>query len=172
MFDIKALSKISYGIYIITSRIKEKNAGCLVNTVFQLTAKPVRVGVSVSKDNQTHDAILESGTVAINVVDEQAESPLLGRFGYRSGRDFDKFEGVNFTKDANGNALLSDGIITNISCRVVDKLDMGSHTLFLCEVTDAENIKDGAAMTYNYYREVKKLQSSKFAPTYVESPKV
>ena len=167
MFDITALFKLSYGIYFITGHDGDKNAGCLVNTVFQLTAEPVRVGVSVSKQNQTHDFICAGGTVAVNVVSEAAEGPLLGRFGYRSGRDFNKFEGVSFHKDCNGDAYIDEGVLAQFSCKVIDKVDIETHTMFICEVVDAGEVKEGIPMTYNYYREVKKLQSSKFAPTYV-----
>lgn len=172
MFDITALFKLSYGIYLITAHDGDKNAGCLVNTVFQLTAEPIRVGVSVSKENQTHEFIRAGGTVCVNVAGETAGSPVLGRFGYRSGRDFDKFEGLKYHSDANGDAVIDeDGIIAQFSCKVVDSLDMDTHTMFLCEVTGASPVKAGEPMTYNYYREVKKLQSSKFAPTYVAPDK-
>lgn len=167
MLDITSLFQLSYGIYLITAHDGDKNAGCLVNTVFQITAEPIRVAVSVSKENQTHEYIRAGGTVAVNVVDEQAESPLLGKFGYRSGRELDKFAGLACRRDENGDMLIEEGIVSQFSCKVLKELDMDTHTIFVCDVTAGQIVKAGTPMTYNYYREVKKLQSSKFAPTYV-----
>lgn len=165
--DISALFQLSYGIYLITAHDGEKSAGCLVNTVFQITAEPIRVAVSVAKANQTHDYITAGGTVAVNVVGEQAPSPLLGKFGYRSGRDLDKFADTPCHKDLHGDMLIDEGVLAQVSCKVVNALDMDTHTIFVCDVLGAENVAQGTPMTYNYYREVKKLKSSKFAPTYV-----
>lgn len=167
MLDITALFELSYGIYIITAHSGEHHGGCLVNTVFQVTAEPVRIAVSVSKQNETYELIEKSRTLAVNVMGESAESGLLGRFGYRSGREFDKFAGVNFTCDENGDAVLKEpGVIARLSCRVCGSVDVDTHTIFLCEVTDAQKLKDETPMTYNYFRDVKKLKASKHAPTY------
>ncbi|WP_312643918.1 flavin reductase family protein [Hydrogenoanaerobacterium sp.] len=171
MLDITALFKLSYGIYLITAHDGDKNAGCLVNTVFQITAEPVRVGVSVSKENQTHCYIRAGGTIAVNVVDEKAASPLLGKFGYRTGRDIDKFAETKCHKDIHGDMYIDEGVVSQFSCKVVKEVDMDTHTIFICDVVDSNIVCDGAPMTYNYYREVKKLQSSKFAPTYVNLAK-
>lgn len=166
--DISALFKLSYGIYLITSHDGETNAGCLVNTVFQITAEPVRIGVSVSKQNQTHEAIEASGSIAVNIVGETAASPLLGKFGYRTGREIDKFAELKCHKDSNGDMYIDEhGIIAQFSCKVLKAVDMDTHTIFICDVTDAQHVQEGEAMTYDYYREVKRLKSSKFAPTYV-----
>lgn len=166
--DISALFKLSYGIYLITAHDEEKNAGCLVNTVFQITAEPIRIGVSVSKQNQTHEMIEAGKTIAVNVVGEQTEGPLLGKFGYRSGRDVDKFAGIKSHKDHNGDIFIDEaGILSQFSCKVVNAVDMDTHTIYICDVTDAEIVGEGEPMTYNYYRDVKKLKSSKFAPTFV-----
>ncbi|WP_343252999.1 flavin reductase family protein [Ligaoa zhengdingensis] len=168
MLDITALFQLSYGIYLITAHDGDKNAGCLVNTVFQITAEPVRVAVSVSKQNQTHEFIRAGGTVAVNVVGEDCPSPLLGKFGYRTGREIDKFADLNCRKDPNGDVYIDEGILTQFSCKVIDEVDMDTHTIFICDVTDSNVVRQGQPMTYQYYRGVKKLQSSKFAPTYVK----
>lgn len=172
MVDITALFKLSYGIYLITSHDGEDKAGCLVNTVFQLTAEPVKVGVSVAKANATHDMIVKSGTVGISVVGESAETKLLGKFGYRSSRDIDKFADTKYHLDSNGDALIDEGTICQLSCKVENIVDMGTHSFFVCEVTEAIKMSDAPAMTYQYFRDVKKGQSSKYAPTYVDPVKL
>ena len=165
--DITALFQLSYGIYIITAHDGQKQGGCLVNTVFQITAEPVGLAVSVSKHNQTHEFILKSKSVAVNIVGEDADTGLLGRFGYRTGYEFEKFSGIAFSADENGDALLNEpGIIAQVSCRVTKQIDMDTHTIFICEATNACNTRPGVPMTYNYFRDVKKLKASKYAPTY------
>ena len=147
--------------------------GCLVNTVFQLTAEPVRIGVSVAKANATHEAIEKKGTLAVTVVSEAADYHLLGPFGYRSSREVDKFEGIKYHDDENGNPLIDVNAVSQLSCTVENSIDMGTHTLFVCRVDGAECVEnpDGAPMTYDFYRTVRKGHSSKYAPTYVEPSK-
>lgn len=167
MVDITSLFNLSYGIYLLGVHNGKKLGGCLVNTVFQLTAEPARIGVSVAKANQTHEFIMNSGTVAVTVVDEQCESKLLGTFGYRSGRDVDKYDKVKYHIDLHKDPLIDEGAVAHISCKVVKAVDIDTHTLFICEVVESVNCENKTPMTYNYYREVKKGQSSKYAPTYV-----
>ena len=168
MFDITALFKLSYGVYLLGARDPErpgKLGGCLVNTVFQLTAEPIRVGVSVAKANQTHDFVLKSGTVAVTAVGEEAESSLLGVFGYRTGFEVDKFAQIPYDLDQNGDPWVKDGAVGHYACRVEQTVDLETHTLFVCAVEDAR-ANGGSPMTYNYFRQVKRLKSSKYAPTY------
>ena len=165
--DITALFNISYGIYLLGVHNGKKLGGCLVNTVFQITADPVRVGVSVAKANQTHEFIMNSGTVSVTIVDESCDSKLLGTFGYRSGRELDKFKDVPYHLDQHNDPLIDLNAVAHLSCKVVQAVDIDTHTLFICDVTSAENCQHKNPMTYNYYREVKKGQSSKYAPTYV-----
>lgn len=168
MYDITALFKISYGIYLLGARDPEEPGrlgGCLVNTVFQLTAEPIRVGVSVAKANQTHEFIEKSRTLAITVAGEDIPTPVLGVFGYRTGRDVDKFKSLRYRLDCHGDPLMEEGAVAHYSCQVEQLVDMDTHTLFVCAVVDAA-AGEGVPMTYNYFREVKRLKSSKYAPTY------
>ena len=172
--DPTALFKISYGIYLIGATGEDgKKSGCLVNTVFQLTANPARIGVSVAKGNMTHDVIEKKGTVAVTVIGEAADYHLLGPFGYRSSRDVDKFEGVAYHIDVHGDPLVDEHAVSQLSCTVEKAVDMDTHTLYICRVDEAENVPepDSEQMTYKFYREVRKGHSSKFAPTYVEPSK-
>lgn len=167
--DITAMFKLSYGIYLVCVDNEGKKTGCLVNTVFQLTADPVRIGVSVAKGNMTHDEIVKKGSIGVTVVGESADYHVLGPFGYRSSRDTDKFEGVPYHLDVNANPLIDVHAVSHISCTVENAVDMDTHTLFVCRVDDAQNVESAdEPMTYKFYREVRKGRSSKYAPTYVD----
>ena len=170
--DITALFQLSYGIYLITSHDTDQKAGCLVNTVFQLTAEPVQIGVSVAKENQTHSVIEKSGTLAVLVMEENAPTKLLGTFGYRTGRDLDKFTEQKWEADCHGDPVTDAGVLAQLSCHVVKSVDLQTHTLFLCEVQEARNVGEGTPMTYRYYRDVKKGKAGKYAPTYVAPEKL
>ena len=173
--DITALFSLSYGIYLLGAHDKdrpEQKGGCLVNTVFQLTAEPIRVGVSVAKENRTHEMIMSTGTVSVTVMDEGASTKLLGTFGYRSCKNWDKFDGVRWHEDLHGDPLIDENAVTHLSCKVSQIVDIQTHSLFICDVVDAVKISEDPAMTYNYYRTVKKGQSSKYAPTYVDPSKL
>lgn len=173
MIDITALFTLSYGIYLICADDGETRAGCLVNTVFQLTAEPIRVCVSVSKQNQTHDVIAKKRSVCISVMGQEAPTKLLGTFGYWSGRDKDKFAASpRFHCDAQGNPAIDEGCIAQMSCEVREMVDVETHTLFICDVIAAQKVGTDTPMTYQYFREVKKGQSSKYAPTYVDPAKL
>ncbi len=170
--DISAMFKLSYGIYLICTENEGKRRGCLVNTVFQLTAEPVRIGVSVAKGNMTHDEIVKKGSIGVTVMGESADYHILGPFGYRSSRDVDKFEGVPHHMDINGNPLIDVNAVSQISCTVEKAIDMDTHTLFVCRVDDAQNVEStDEPMTYKFYRDVRKGHSSKYAPTYVDPSK-
>lgn len=175
MVDITALFSLSYGIYLLGAHDADqpdKKAGCLVNTVFQLTAEPVRIGVSVAKANHTHDFIIKGGTVSVTVMDQEADTKLLGVFGYRSGRDVEKYSDVAYHLDEHGDPLIDQNAIAHLSCTVKEVVDMDTHSLFVCDVTTAVKLNENTPMTYNYFREVKKGKSSKFAPTYVDPSKL
>ncbi len=175
MVDITALFSLSYGIYLLGAHDPdqpEKKAGCLVNTVFQLTADPIQVGVSVAKANQTHDYIMAGGTVSVMVMGEEAETKLLGTFGYRSGRDFDKYGQIDYQIDEHGDPLISESAVAHLSCTVNQVVDLDTHSLFVCNVTQAVKLSDGQPMTYNYFRNVKKGKSSRYAPTYIDPAKL
>ena len=170
--DITSLFNISYGIYYISAEYQGQKSACLVNTVFQLTAEPIRVAVSVSKQNQTHDTILNKGSVAGTVVGTEAETANLGLLGYRTGREVDKFAALHTKTDCLGNPVILDDCVSYFSCKVEKTVDLDTHTVFICSVEDGEVVdKEAVPMTYNYYRQVKKLKSSKFAPTYVDESK-
>jgi flavin reductase (DIM6/NTAB) family NADH-FMN oxidoreductase RutF/rubredoxin len=171
LYDIKAIQQICYGIYVIGSKKDDKVNGQIANTVFQITAEPATVAVSINKQNLTHEFILESKVFFISILSKEAPMTLIGRFGFRSGRDEDKFEGVNFKSGATGAPMLLESTTGCMECEVISATDVGTHTIFVGKVVDCEMVGGGEPMTYAYYREVKGGKSPKTAPTYVAPEK-
>ena len=170
--DRKALFNISYGLYVVSaSDGNGRKSGFVGNTVFQITSKPPRLAVGVSRDNFTHGVIVDSGSLAISVLSRNAELPLIQTFGYKSSRDIDKFADLAFRPGDNGAPLVTEGTYAWFECSVSRILELETHDIFICEVT-AANVADGGGspMTYEYYREVLKGKAPKNAPTFVEQP--
>lgn len=162
----KALQKLSYGVYLVTTSYNGKPYGCVANSAMQITSAPAQIAISINHDNATHDQIAQSGKFALAILATDTDPALIGGFGYRSSRDADKFAGVSCTeKDG---MPVPDGAMAWITCRVVKLMDAGTHTIFLGEVTDCDlNREDGIPMTYQFYHSVIKGASPKNAPTYI-----
>ncbi len=148
----EALFKLSYGLFILTSKSGDKQNGCIVNTVSQVTDTPLQISVTVNKSNLTHDMIKESGLLNVSVISESADFSLFERFGFKSGRNTDKFENFeNFIISKNGVAYVYGGINAIISGEVVNTIDLGTHTQFICKVVDSFSLNEEKSMTYQYY---------------------
>lgn len=167
----KALERISYGMYILTSRKGGKLNGQIVNAVLQTTADPVTITVCVSHDNLTHEFIEESRVFTLSILSESAPIGLIAGFGYRSGRDFDKFEGISFREGQNGVPIVLDSTVAFLECELIDQMDLGSHTVFAGRVVGGDVLSDETPMTYAYYHTVKGGKSPKNAPNYVSVEK-
>jgi flavin reductase (DIM6/NTAB) family NADH-FMN oxidoreductase RutF/rubredoxin len=148
-----ALFKISYGLYIVTSLDGDKINGQCCNTFFQITSDPARVAVGINKSNYTHQFIENSGKVGIGILGQTGHD-LVRNFGYRSGRDSNKFEGISYTKGETGVPIITD-CIAFLEGQVVDKMDCGTHTLFLIDVLSGDLHSDAEPMTYAYFRQTK-----------------
>ena len=152
--DNKVMYSLSYGLFVLTARRDGKDNGCIINTAIQVTAKPNRIVIAVSKDNYTHDMVKETERFALSVLSEKADFELFKRFGYQSGRDVDKFAGFGATvRGADGILHLTSGTSAWLSCEVVSATDLGSHTLFLADVLDGEILSDVPSVTYAYYQQ-------------------
>ena len=150
--DIRALFKISYGLYVVSANENGKDNGCIINTFSQVTDTPLQISVTVNKSNLTHDMIMESGLLNVSVISESADFSLFERFGFKSGRDTDKFENFeNFIISKNGVAYVYGGINAIISGEVVNSIDLGTHTQFICKVVDSFSLNNEKSMTYQYY---------------------
>lgn len=152
MKNEKAMYTLTYGLFILTARRGEKDNGCIVNTVGQVTVTPNRVTVTVDKKNLTHDMILETGEFTVSVLSEKAKFDLIRRFGFQSGRDVDKFAGFSGAQQGeSGVPYVTEGCNAWMSCRVVSTVDLGTHTLFLADVTDGDMLSGEPSLTYAYY---------------------
>ena len=149
----KAMYAISYGLFVVTARRGDFDNGCITNTVTQVTSEPNRISVAVNKANYTCGMIQESGVFTASVISQEATFALFQRFGFQSGRDADKFEGFGRVKRAeNGTLIVTEGTNAWITARVEQMIDLGSHMLFIAEVTDMDVLSDAPSATYGYYQ--------------------
>ena len=149
--DSSALFKIGYGLYVVTTNDGEKDNGLIVNTVMQLTSSPERVAVTVNKANYSHDTIKDTGKMNVNCLSTEAPFKVFEAFGFKSGRDTDKFKDCSPNRSENGLAVLPRYINMFMSLSVVDYIDLGTHGMFICSLTEAKVISDAETMTYSYY---------------------
>lgn len=151
--DKKALYKLTYGLFILTSKQGEKENGCIINTAAQVTSEPNRISIAVNKSNFTHDMVLASGKFNVSVLSQDAEFSLFKHFGFQSGRDVDKFADFKDADHAeNGIAFITKGTNAYFSAEVEQTIDLGSHTLFIASVTDMKVISDALSASYDYYQ--------------------
>ena len=150
-FDIKALFNIGYGLYVVTSNDGSKDNGAIINAVMQITDNPNRLAVCINKKNYTHDVVKNSGKMNINILDESAPFSVFENFGFRSGRDCNKFENVDNFRAKNGIVVLTEYLNSFISLEVEQYVDVETHGMFICKVTDARTMYDTPTMTYSYY---------------------
>lgn len=149
---MNAMNLLSYGLFVLTAKEGEKNNGCIVNTVQQVTSQPNQICVAVNKGNLTHDMIVATKEFAVSVISEAADFAIFKRFGFQSGREVDKFDGFEGYKVAeNGIAYVTEGTNSYICAKVVMTQDLGTHTLFIAEVTKAEVLSEVPSATYSYY---------------------
>jgi len=160
--DITALFKLSYGVFMLSTKSGDKVNGCITNTCMQVASNPTRVAISVLNTNYTCDLLKESGVFALSILDETVTFETIKYFGFQSGRDVDKMSELPLPTDVNGIPYLGWQTCSVISARVISKEDLGSHTLFIAEVEDAVKINDHAPLTYaDYQSKVKPKQAKK-----------
>ena len=144
--------KLSYGLFVLTAKDGEKDNGCIINTVTQLTDTPKRITIAVNKKNATHDMIKKTGEFNVSVLSTDVPFSVFEHFGFQSGRDVDKFAGYEgVERSANGLYYLTEAVNAVISAKVVETKDYDTHTLFVAEVTEARVISDVPSVTYQYY---------------------
>jgi flavin reductase (DIM6/NTAB) family NADH-FMN oxidoreductase RutF len=165
--DRRAFRDLSYGLYIVTSREGERLNGQIVNTVIQVTSEPPRVAVIINKQNLTHAFITQSGVFGVSVLDDTATMTFIGPFGFRSGRDVDKFAALPFKKGSTGVPLITEHSLSLLEAKVSDCVDLGTHSIFIGDVVFSEVLKTGKPLTYHFYHEVLKGKSPPNAPTFM-----
>ena len=145
------MTKISYGLYVVTVRNGNRANGCVINTLQQVTSSPERVSICVNKADHTEYMIRSSGEFNVSVLDEGAQFGLFTRFGFATGRWENKFYGYTAPRAANGIPYIKEGACAYLCCKVVKTVDLGTHTLFIAETDGGEVLSDRAPMTYAYY---------------------
>ena len=165
--DKKVLRNLSYGVYVVTSRDKDKNVGCIANSIMQVTSNPSVIAVSINHDNYTNKVIKENNKFGVSILKETTDAKIIGTFGFKSSKDNDKFDGINFKEISEIPVL--ENTCGYMVCKVIDTMETSTHTIFLGEVIEADDYSTENAMTYKYYHENLKGSSPKNAPTYEET---
>ncbi len=149
--DPSALYSIGYGLYVVTTNDGNKDNGLILNTVTQVSDNPTRIAVCINKQNYSYNTICKTGILNVNCLTVDAPFSVFERFGFQSGRNINKFEGMPFSRSSNGLAVLNENINACISLEVVEQVDMGSHGMFICTVTQSQKFSGAETMTYGYY---------------------
>ena len=153
--NTKAMYKLSYGLFVCTAVRGGRANGCIINTAIQVASEPNRISVAINKANFTHDMVKETGACNISVISQDASFELFKHFGFQSGRDVDKFADYpkeNYQQADNGIPYIVTGTNAYFSLKVVETVDLGSHTLFICEPTFMTVLSDVPSVTYEYYQ--------------------
>lgn len=143
---------LSYGLFVLTANSYGKDNGCVINTATQVTTSPNTITIAVNKDNLTHDMIKESGKFNLSILSEDVSFSTIKSFGFQSGRDNDKLIEIEYARSKNGITYLTMGVNGYISGKVINTLDLGSHTLFIASVEDGDILGDKPSATYSYYQ--------------------
>lgn len=146
--------KFSYGLFVVSAREDEKDGGCIINTAIQVTENPFQVAITINKANHTHDMIMRTNKCNLSFLSEKCSFDVFKRFGFQSGRDVDKFEGYEgAARAANGIMYLNDENVNGMmSVKVTQTIDLGTHTMFIGEVSASEVLDDANSCTYTYYQ--------------------
>ncbi|MGI6226992.1 MAG: flavin reductase [Peptococcales bacterium] len=169
--DTKALHKLNYGLYVVGSIKDNVVNGQIANTVFQISSDPVTVAISINKGNLTNEFIKASKVFSISILDKRAPLNFIGNFGFKSGRDIDKYKTIQYKPGITGAPVLLEQTVCNLEAEVIDSIEVETHTVFIGKVVDAQVISEGEPMTYAYYHQVKRGSVPKEAPTYIKKEK-
>ena len=158
---------LSYGVYIVSCKNGEKYTGCTVNSIMQITSSPASIALSVNRENYTNSCISLNKKFAVSILSEKSLPLAIGTFGFRSGRDFDKFSVIeHFCKD--DLPIIKDAC-GYLICEIENKIETSTHTVFIARVLDGDVLNSEIPMTYSYYHNVIKGTSPKTAPTYIQN---
>lgn len=156
----------SYGVYVVSTLDGERPTGCVANSIMQITSSPATVAVSMNHNNFTNSCIETSGKFSVSILSESSAPELIGHFGFQSGKNINKFDTIDYDT-IDGLPVLKDAC-GYITCKIIDKMETTTHTVFLGEVIEGDVLSKEPAMTYAYYHNVVKGKSPKNAPTYIE----
>ena len=149
--DNTAFFKLSYGLFVVTVHEGDKDNGCITNTVVQQTTTPNRISVTINKNNYTHDMIKRTGVFNVSVLSEKSKFETFKHWGFQSGKDVDKTVGITYFRLENGVIYIVDGVNAVMCAKVEQEVDLGTHTMFIAEVTDAFSTEEDSSATYAFY---------------------
>ena len=165
--DATALYKFQSGLYVVSAATEDDYGACVINTGLQVTAQPLQVMVAVNKQNYTQGVIAKAGHFALCPITEEADMPYIGRFGFRTSTEFAKFEGIEKAETVLGDPYTPVAAACVIACEVVQTVDVGTHTIFVGEVKDAQVLSGATPMTYAYYHSTLKGKTPPKASSYI-----
>ncbi len=164
--DKKVFRNLSYGVYVVTSKEKDKNVGCIANSAMQVTSSNPTIAVSINHDNYTNKVIKETKKFGLSILKETSNPNIIGEFGFKSSKNNDKFETIDY-EEIEGIPVITDSC-GKMVLEVIDMMETDTHTVFLGKVIEADGYTSDSPMTYKYYHEKLKGISPKNAPTYQE----
>ncbi len=171
--NLEAFFKMTYGIYLVSSKSGEELCGYIANTVFQVTAEPPQIAISCHKSNISAKIIESSGVFSVSVLDKETDAGLVGLFGYQTGNEDKKFERVKYTYGVTGSPIILTHSIAYFECEVVDKFDVGTHYLFIGKVVENKLLEsEKEPLTYDFFRSELKLMAPERAPTFIDKTKL
>lgn len=168
MIDTHALADMTYGLFIVGAKKEEKFNAMIANSVFQVTAEPPKIAIALNKQSLTHDYIKETGLFCVQPIAQEANMLFLGNFGFRTGKNYDKFAKVSYKLSSQGLPIVLENTLSWMSVKVNQTIDLGTHTMFIGPVQDTQIIKEGQPLTYTYYQMVLRGKTPRGATTFKE----
>ena len=170
--NLKALHQIGYGLYVIGSRNKDGRLNVqIANTVFQVCSEPPVIAVAINRHNLTHDFIIESKVFTVSVLAQDTPLNFIGNFGFKSGRDTDKLKDINYKLGETKAPIVLDHTLAYFEARLIEHMDVKTHSIFAGELVNADVVKEGEPLTYAYYHQVKRGSTPKTAPSFIDKTK-
>jgi len=167
----KALYSLTYGLFVVSSMKGDRINGQIANTVIQVCSEPQIIQVVINRSNLTHEYISDSKVFTASILSKETPLSFIGGFGFKSGRDVDKFSGIGYKTGQSGAPVVLDNCLAYLEAKVVMQLDVHTHTIFVGELIEADVIKEGEPITYAYYQQVKRGTTPKSAPSYIADKK-
>jgi len=167
----KALYSLTYGLFVVSSLKGDKINGQIANTVIQVCSEPQVIQAVINRGNLTHEYISASKVFTASILARETPLSFIGGFGFKSGRDVDKFSGINYKTGQSGAPVVLDNSLAYIEAKVISQLDVHTHTIFVGQIIDADVIKEGEPITYAYYQQVKRGTTPKTAPSFIADKK-
>ena len=164
--DMKAMFSLTYGMYIVSTEYNGKLNGQVANTCMQITSEPLCVAVCINKANLTTELVSSRGAFSVSIMEREVPMTFIGQFGFKSGRDIDKFAGVKYRMAEGGTPLIEEWCVAAFDAKVVRTVEMPSHILFVGEVRESVFFREAPLLTYSDYHTIKKGKSPKTAPTF------